>query len=123
MFSDPQTLTVNAVAKNLVRINQDEYSSEYLLRSTTNEFRLKIRNTSYRDKARSVMIDRHNVEFTETVFPVAPATLSTVRKTYVVIENQQGDTLADPTYDAAALLVWLTASTNANITKLMNFES
>jgi hypothetical protein len=123
MFADPQTLTVNSVAKNLVRINQDQYSSEYLLRSTTNEFRLKIRNSSYLDKARKVMIDRHNVEFTETVFPVAPATLSTVRKTYIVLENQQGDTLADPTYDAAALFVWLTASTNANITKLMNFES
>jgi hypothetical protein len=123
MFADPQTLTVNSVAKNLVRINQDQYSSEYLLRSTTNEFRLKIRNSSYLDKARKVMIDRHNVEFTETVFPVAPATLSTVRKTYIVLENQQGDTLANPTYDAAALFVWLTASTNANITKLMNFES
>jgi len=123
MFADPQTLTVNSVAKNLVRINQDQYSSEYLLRSTTNEFRLKIRNSSYLDKARKVMIDRHNVEFTETVFPVAPATLSSVRKTYIVMENQQGDTLADPTYDAAALFAWLTASTNANITKLMNFES
>jgi hypothetical protein len=123
MFADPQTLTVNSVAKALVRINQDQYSSEYLLRSTTNEFRLKIRNSSYLDKARKVMIDRHNVEFSETVFPVAPATLSTVRKTYIVMENQQGDTLADPTYDAAALFAWLTASTNANITKLMNFES
>jgi hypothetical protein len=123
MFADPQTLTVNSVAKALVRINQDQYSSEYLLRSTTNEFRLKIRNSSYLEKARKVMIDRHNVEFTETVFPVAPATLSTVRKTYIVMENQQGDTLADPTYDAAALFAWLTASTNANITKLMNFES
>lgn len=123
MFADPQTLTVNSVAKALVRINQDQYSSEYLLRSTTNEFRLKIRNSSYLDKSRKVMIDRHNVEFTETVFPVAPATLSTVRKTYVVLENQQGDTLTDPTYDAAALFAWLTASTNANITKLMNFES
>jgi len=123
MFADPQTLTVNSVAKNLVRINQDQYSSEYLLRTTTNEFRLKIRNSSYLDKTRKVMIDRHNVEFTETVFPVAPAVLSTVRKTYIVMENQQGDTLADPTYDAAALFAWLTASTNANITKLMNFES
>lgn len=123
MFADPQTLTVNTVAKDLKRINQDQYSSEYLLRSTTNEFRLKIRNTSYLDKKRQVMVDRHNVEFTETVFPVAPATLSTVRKTYIVIENQQGDTLTDPTYNAAALFVWLTASTNANITALMNFES
>jgi hypothetical protein len=123
MFSDPQTLTVNVTGKSLVRINQDQYSSEYLLRSATNEFRLKIRNSTYRDKARNVLIDRHNVEFTEVVFPVAPATLSTVRKTYFVVENQQGDTLTDPTYDAAALFNWAIASTNANITKLLNFES
>lgn len=51
MFADPQTLTVNAVAKALVRINQDQYSSEYLLRSSTDEFRLKIRNSSYLDKS------------------------------------------------------------------------
>jgi len=123
MLSDPQVLTVNSVGRNLVRINQDQYSSEYLLRNPTNEWRLKIRNSAYLDKARRVMIDRHNVEFTETVFPVAPATLSTVRKTYFVIENQQGDTLADPTYDAAALFAWATASSNAMITRLMNSES
>lgn len=122
-FTDPQTITVNAVAKDLVKINQDGYSSEYLLRSTDGEFRLKIRNSTYRDKARNVLIDRHNVEFTETVFPVAPATLSTVRKTYFVIENQQGDTLTDVRYDAAALFAWATASSGANITKMLNSES
>lgn len=123
MFADPAAITVNGVAKNLVRINQDGYSSEYLLRTTTDEFRLKLRNSSYLDKKRSVMIDRHNAELIHTVFPVAPATLSTVRKVYVVIENQQGDTLVDPTHVANALLVFLTASTNANITKMLNFES
>nr|UJQ85141.1 MAG: hypothetical protein 2 [Leviviridae sp.] len=123
MFADPQTLTVNAVAKVLLKINQDKYSSEYLLRSATDEFRLHIRNSSYVDKKRGVTIDRHNVEFIHTVFPVAPATLSTVRKVYTVIENQQGDTLADPTYVASALYSWLTATSNANITKLMNLES
>jgi hypothetical protein len=123
MFADPQTLTVNAVAKDLVRINQDGYGSSYLLRSSTAEFRLNIRNSTYVDKKRGVSIDRHNVEFIHTVFPVAPATLSVIRKTYVVIENQQGDTLTDPTYVASALLAWLTATSNANITKLMNFES
>jgi hypothetical protein len=123
MFADPQTLTVNAVAKALVRINQDGYGSSYLLRSSTDEFRLNIRNSTYVDKKRGVSIDRHNVEFIHTVFPVAPATLSVIRKTYVVIENQQGDTLTDPTYVASALLAWLTATSNANITKLMNFES
>jgi hypothetical protein len=123
MFADPATITINAVAKALVRINQDQYSSEYLLRSATDEYRLRIRNTSYSDKKRGVVIDRHNVELIHTVFPVAPSTTSCVRKTYVVIENQQGDTLTDPTHVAAGLFAWLTASTNANITKLMNFES
>jgi hypothetical protein len=123
MFTDPQTITVNAVPKSLQKINQDKYSSEYLLRSSTDEYRLIIRNSSGLNKKRGVTVDRHNVEFTHTVFPVAPATLSTVRKVYFVIENQQGDTLTDPTNVAAGLFAWATASSNANITKVMNFES
>nr|UJQ85622.1 MAG: hypothetical protein 2 [Leviviridae sp.] len=120
MFADPSVVTINAVAKNLVRINQDKYSSEYCLRSATDEHRLNLRNSSYTDKKRGVTIDRHNIELIHTVFPVAPATLSTIRKTYVVIENQRGDTLVDPRNVAQGLLAFLT---NANIDKLMNFES
>jgi len=120
MFADPAVVTINAVAKNLVKINQDRYSSEYLLRSTTEEFRLNIRNSSYYDKKRGVNIDRHNVEIIDTVFPVAPATLSTVRKVYCVIENQQGDTLTDPRNVALGIFAYLTS---ANIDKLMNSES
>lgn len=123
MFADPAVITVNGVAKSLTRINQDGYSSEYLLRNATEEFRLRTRNSSYRKKGDSVLTDRHNVEFIHTVFPVAPATRSTVRKTYAVIENEQGDTLADPINVASAMFTFLTASTNANITKLLNFES
>lgn len=120
MFADPAVVTINAVAKNLVRINQDKYSSEYMLRSAADEIRLNIRNSSYTDKKRGTVIDRHNAEIVQTVFPVAPATLSTVRKTYVVIENQRGDTLVDPRHVAVGLLAFLTS---ANIDKLMNFES
>jgi alpha-glucosidase (family GH31 glycosyl hydrolase) len=123
MFADPQTLTVNAVAKNLVKIASGNGTSEYLLRTSTDEFRLNIRNTSYTDKKRLVKIDRHNIEFVHTVFPVAPSTVAIVRKTYVVVENQQGDTLTDPVYVASALLTWATSSSNANLTKLMNYES
>jgi hypothetical protein len=120
MFADPAVVTINAVAKNLVRINQDKYSSEYLLRTATEEFRLNIRNSSYTDKKRGVTIDRHNAELIHTVFPVAPATLSNIRKTYCVVENQRGDTLVDPRNVAVGLLAYLTS---ANIDKLMNFES
>lgn len=120
MFGDPLAITVNGVAKNLIRINQDKYSSEYLLRTATDEIRLQIRNSTVSDKKRGVMIDRHNVEIVHTVFPVAPATRSYVRKAYHVLLNEQGDTLLDPAYIAVALSGFLTL---ANVTKLQNFES
>lgn len=120
MFADPAVVTINSVAKNLVRINQDKYSSEYMLRSATDEFRLAIRNTTYLDKKLGATISRHNVEIIQTVFPVAPATQSIRRKAYVVIENQDGDTLTDPRNVALGLLAFLTS---AKIDQLMNFES
>lgn len=123
MFADPAVVAINGSNKSLVRINQDGYSSEYLLRSATNEYRLKIRNSSRVVKGTGKVIERHSADLTETVFPVAPATASTLRKVYVVIENEQGDTLVDPVYNAAGLLAFLTASSSANITKMLNSES
>lgn len=120
MFSDTITVTINSVAKNLVRINQDGYSSEYLLKETDGEFRLRLRNTSYTDKARSVKVDRHNVELVHTVYPVPPATRPTVRKSYIVFENDNGDLLANAMYFVSGEVAFLT---DANITKLLNWES
>jgi hypothetical protein len=121
MFSDTLTITINAVAKNLVRINQDRYSSEYFLREGTGEFRLRIRNTSYVDKTRkSITVDRHNVEFTHVLYPVAPATMSTQRKAYAVFENDRGDTIVDPVRTAVGAFAFLS---EANLTKLANWES
>jgi hypothetical protein len=123
MFADPAVVSINAVNKSLVRINQDKYSSEYLLRTATNEWRLNIRNTPARfDKRLQATIERHNAELIETVFATGSAPAYT-RKVYVVLENQVGDTLVDPLYDAVGLLSFLTASSGANITKMMNSES
>lgn len=123
MLADPTTITINGVGKALVRINQDGYSSEYLLRSATEEYRLKVRNNTRYDKARGVQIDRHNAELIHTIFPVAPATLSVIRKSYFVFENQNGDTVTDPVLELAGLCAWATASTNANLTKMVGNES
>jgi len=121
MFSDTLTVTINAVAKNLVRINQDRYSSEYFLRETTGEFTLRIRNSSYLDKKRGNMnVDRHNIELIHTIYPVAPAIVNTQRKAYVVFENDRGDTIVDPVKLTAGLLAF---NTEANLTKMANRES
>lgn len=119
MFADTLTFTVNGVAKVLNRINQDKYSSEYYLRGTVDEFRANIRHTSYVDK-RGKKVDRHNVEFIQTVFPVSPAVVGISRKAYVVLENESTDLALDAMYHDKALVGFLI---DANITKLINYES
>jgi hypothetical protein len=125
MFADTITITVNAVDKVLNRINDsDPYSSEYYLRSTTDEYRLFIRNSQVNDKKRvGAVMDQHNIELIHTIYAVSPSTLSTVRRVFCTFLNQQGDTLADPKYDVVGFLNWLLASSGAAIGKLQNFES
>lgn len=121
MFSDPLTITINAVAKNLIRINQDAYSSEYRLKEATGEYRVKIRNTSYKDKARGgKSVDRHNVELIHELYPVAPAIYPTIRKDYHVFEMDVGDDMAIMAKVVAGLSAFVT---EANATKMINFES
>jgi hypothetical protein len=121
MFSDTITITINAVAKVLNRVNQDSYGSEYYLRDANGSFRLKLRNTSYTDKTRGgVKIDRHNIELVETVFAVAPAVINTVRKYYSVLENDQADSIVSSAKFAAGVTGF---QTEANFTKLLNWES
>ena len=121
MFADPLVITINAVAKNLIRINQDGYSSEYLLKEATGEYRVRIRNSSYTDPKRGgKSVDRHNVELVYTIYPVAPAVYPTIRKDYHVFEMDVGDDAAL----AAKLVAGLSAFVKAaNATKMTNFES
>lgn len=121
MFANTLTITINAVAKVLTRINQDAYSSEYLLRGATDEFRLKIRNSTYVDKARGgKTIHRHNVEFTQTIFPVSPAVVPVIRKAYTVLENEYTEDATQALNFDVGFLAFLTS---AVVTQLINFES
>lgn len=120
MFSDTITVTINSVAKVLTKINQDGYSSEYLLRESTGSFRLKIRNSQYTDKARGVKVDRHNVELVQIVYAVAPATIDITRKYYSVLENDTIDNNTDVSKFAAGITGF---QTEANFVKLLNWES
>lgn len=116
-FSDPITITINAIAKALVRINQDGYSSEYYLGEATGEYTLKLRNTSFtRD---GIAYDRHNAELTQVIYATSTAPAIT-RKYYSVIENTRSDVKADVVLFSLGLVGW---QTNANLSKLVNRES
>ncbi len=119
MFTEPLTFTIDSVAKNLIRINQDGYSSEYLLRETTGEFRARVRHSNYVGKNGAVT-HRHNVELTHTEFGATSEDPDVIRKAYVVLENEAADGITDPLNFDLGLAGFLTS---ANITKLINWES
>lgn len=128
MFSDTLAITVNGVTKTLVRVNQDRYSSEYRLRETAGEYALVIRNTKFVDKTRSnaaattnkVEVNRHNVEFIHTLYPTNAGIMPIVRKVYMVFQNDNSDDVVAPVKHALGLAGFIT---EANLTKLINFES
>lgn len=105
----------------LNKINQDGYTSEYLYRSATEEYRAKIRHSKVNrgTKLAPSWYDRHNVEVTQTVY-AAGAVPEYYRKGYFVMEQLPGDTnviLMD------AICDWGIATTNENLTDLLEWQS
>lgn len=114
MLGDSITITVNAIAKPMKKINQDNYSAEYLFRETTGEYRLKVRHSNEKSSTGKVPMDRHNVEFSHTRFatgeqPAATTVVSTTirnpKDADAVAVDHLSDGLADFVKANAALLV------------------
>lgn len=107
----------------LNRVKEQDYSSEYLLVLDTGRVTLKVRNSTFFDKTRSVQMDQHNVEIVEDVFSVTPGLPGFRRKAFFTFQVQQGDNVAASKEVAAALLGWLTASSGANLTALTQWTN
>lgn len=122
MLGDTLTFTLGGsggTAKVLSKINQDSYSSEYLLRSSTDEIRARVRHSKEGAKNGKPAVDRHNVELTQTVFATVSAP-EYVRQCYVVLRTQIGDDLALNVDVGQALAFFMT---EANLVKLTGWES
>jgi hypothetical protein len=110
MLTSPTTVTIDGVAHSLSRINQDNFSSVYLKKSTNEEYRLTIRH-SYEGKAGAGQIERHNVDLVKTTWDVNG--IPTVRQTYHVFRNPRSvdpDGVNDMT---VGLNAWLTTNVAA----------
>jgi hypothetical protein len=120
MFGNTLTLPQAGGDKVLIKIKEQDYTSEYLLRSATDEYRARIRHTKSAPSAqRPYEADRHNFEVVQTVF-AAGEVPQYERKFYFVLETKPGDT-ATALADAAADL--MIASTNAFLVSLQGWES
>lgn len=119
MFSDTIVFPLLSGNITLVKVNQDGYSSEYRFTDSLKQLVLKIRHSKTKASATQVAKDRHNVEISRTIFATATVPELT-QKTYVVLEHTPSDTsfeLAD------ALADWAIATANANLIKLIAWES
>lgn len=106
-IANPLVITVNAVAKQLPRITQDSYSSEYFLKEATQEFRVKIRHSTEAPQKDGSKFERHNVELTQTIYAVAPNTVDEVIQVYAVIRNKKTTTSANVAKLGDALSLFL----------------
>lgn len=103
----------------MVKVNQDNYSSEYLFRNATSQYRARIRHTKTAAKNGRPAYDRHNFEVVQTVFQ-AGEVAEYERKFYFVIEQLPSDTSVE-IGDAVADLSIATA--NSFLTSLLGWES
>ena len=115
-FSDPQTLTVNTVAKTLNRIKSDGYSSEY---ATDDEiFKMRISHQESRDRTRRM------VRVDQRVVAANPLTSIQEYKTlgaYLVIDEPEfGFSDVEIDYLVQALKGWLLT---ANVLKVCSSQS
>lgn len=117
-FSDPQTVTVNAVAQVLPRTGFDASSGTFTKDDGTRQLLI---SHAYGKRTRRA------VKFTSNVIASDPlVTGNNLRlSSSVTVVIDQPTTGLTPTQlkdDAAGLLTWLTASSNANLIKLIGGE-
>jgi len=91
MLGNTLTVTVNAVAKVLALINQDGFSGEYFLKEATMDWRAKVRHSKEKNLVSGQVMDRHNVELTQTFYPSVTYPTGYTRQVYVVIRNPTTD--------------------------------
>lgn len=118
-FGATITLTVNAVAKILNRINQDNYGSEYSLLTATDSWNLKIRHSTDKVDSDGMVMLRHNMYLEHITYPTATVLMTKESVTWTTrVGKFDGNTQEG--YDAKALIVYLTASSYTAVDDLNN---
>lgn len=88
MFGDTITLNLGTIADPdeiiLKKINQDGYSAEYRLKASDREHVLLIRHSKEKSKLKGKSVDRHNVTYTQNVFPTEISPLGETIQAYAV---------------------------------------
>jgi hypothetical protein len=123
MLGETITLNLGTIAdpENVVlkRINQDGYSAEYRLKDTDREHVVLIRHTKETAKLKGNSVDRHNVTYTQNIFPSDVLPQGETRQAYTVIRANP----AAPNLDTIPLVNAVTQFTIDFADEVLNWES
>lgn len=119
MFTDPQSITINGVASTLNKISSGDMNSTY--RSADETVQLRISHRAAKNRVRRM------ARIDQTIIATDPLTTEQDYQSagvYIVVDEPRvGFSDTQLQYVVSALIAWLTASTNANTTKLLGSES
>lgn len=120
MLGDTITLPLSSGNVVCTKINNDSYSSEYLNRGATSEYRIRVgHKKTNKDKVTGLYYERHSFDVTKTTYQDGDLP-EFHEKFYFVLECLPGNSsivLADGVCDLAI------ASSGAVLTKLLGWES
>lgn len=117
MFADPQSVTVNAVAKSLPRVASGDYEGAF--ESVVDGLRLSVRYTPAKRNRSTVRLDISKVA-ADVLVPSTNKPYS--MSVYLVVDTPtQGFTTTEITNNMKALVDWLAVA--GNQTKITNHES
>lgn len=117
-FGATITITVNAVAKVLNRVNQDNYGSEYQLNTATDSWKLLIRHSTDSADSDGVTMLRHNLYLEHVTFPTSTTPIYKESITWTMRAGKFDGT-TQLGYDAKGTLAYLSASSYAVIDDLV----
>lgn len=118
-FSDPQSITVNAVAQSLPRVSTGDNTSSY--RKEDGLYRMTVRHSYGKRNRTNIRID--NVKLAAD--PFTPSINKEINASigFTIDRPAAGFTNTELKYVADALVAYLTTGSGANVTKLLGGES
>jgi len=119
-FGDTITITINSVAKVLNKINQDAYSSEYLLRESTGEYSMNIRHSRDKVLVNGFPLERHNLTLKQTIYAVPNTSPAITRQISTTLVADRTDVQATALLFDVGFVGFLTST---NMGKALNWES
>lgn len=119
MFADPQSITINAVAQSLPRVSVNGSASNYKKEDGTVEL---VVSHAYGKRSRRTARVVHKKNAPDPLFPAQNTPYS--MSCYIVADvPATGYTVTEQKQIVDALVAWLSASSGANITRLLGGES